>query len=171
MEKTSRRRLGGVAVVARALLARPRGTRGLAARACNVTPIRYGPGTLASPDGRSLIPHGTRLYFAVERGLQSSGLCIFTHLLHMLAMTPTPGIINVCGGAAHSTIMSVSGALLLISVLSFNSIPMVSMYLVINLLLQCACDLSGIPLPLKGERVSSSVFTTHSVFALSLIHI
>ena len=48
-----------------------------------------------------------------ERGLQSSGLCIFTHLLHMLAMTPTPGIINVCGGAAHSTIMSVSGALLL----------------------------------------------------------
>ena len=30
-----------------------------------------------------------------ERGLQSSGLCIFTHLLHMLAMTPTPGIINV----------------------------------------------------------------------------
>ena len=104
-----------------------------------------------------------------ERGLQSSGLCIFTHLLHMLAMTPTPGIINVCGGAAHSTIMSVSGALLLISVLSFNSIPMVSMYLVINLLLQCACDLSGIPLPLKGERVSSSVFTTHSVFAFPFI--
>ena len=46
---------------------------------------------------------------------------------------------------------------------------MVSMYLVINLLLQCACDLTGIPLPLKGERVSSSVFTTHSVFAFPFI--
>ena len=118
-----------------------------------MTPIRYGPGTLASPDGRSLIPHGTRLYFAGAR-LAELWALHFTHLLHMLAMTPTPGIINVCGGAAHSTIMSVSGALLLISVLSFNSIPMVSMYLVINLLLQCACDLSGIPLPLKGERVA-----------------
>ena len=88
----------------------------------------------------------------------------------MLAMSAKPAFINVCGGAAHSTMMSVSGALLLISVLPRNSISKVSMYMVFILLLQSACDLSGTLLPLKGERVSSSVFTTQSVFAFPFIH-
>ena len=151
---------------------------------CNVAPMRYVPGTLGSPDGRaSSRLEQTLLYLTTltlrrsERAFFGSALAslaelwalLCVYLLHMLAMTPTPAIINVCGGAAQSTIMSVSGALLLISVLPSNSISMVSMYMLINLLLQCACEVSGLSLLVKGERVSYSVFAAHSVFAFPFV--
>ena len=151
---------------------------------CNVAPMRYVPGTLGSPDGRaSSRLEQTLLYLTTltlrrsERAFFGSALAslaelwalLCVYLLHMLAMTPTPAIINVCGGASQSTIMSVSGALLLISVLPSNSISMVSMYMLINLLLQCACEVSGLSLLVKGERVSFSVFAAHSVFAFPFV--
>ena len=77
---------------------------------CNVAPMRYVPGTLGSPDGRaSSRLEQTLLYLTTltlrrsERAFFGSALAslaelwalLCVYLLHMLAMTPTPAIINV----------------------------------------------------------------------------